>query len=131
MRPQPPRSSFILQSHTKFRLRGRRAALQALEGLHIPASLDSLPKTVKPKQAAQVAAQTDLIPSITLFDQLEIYPGRLFSDKTSLSVSFQKPGSKLQHFKKLHEATGIDYKARSLVHIAATPLRDEAGHALL
>ncbi|KAM0788288.1 hypothetical protein ACM66B_001434 [Microbotryomycetes sp. NB124-2] len=74
-----------------------KAAHQALTELLVPGSLRSNsgggdPLKAKTQRDATSSTPSDTVSSIKLFDTLEIYPG-----------------SKLKHFKKIHEDTGIDY----------------------
>ncbi|SCZ99023.1 BZ3500_MvSof-1268-A1-R1_Chr3-1g05770 [Microbotryum saponariae] len=67
-----------------------RAARQALTELLVPGELNSV--VDDPAYRAPKAAEPQLISSIRLFDTMEIYPG-----------------SKIAHFKAIHEKTGIPY----------------------
>lgn len=66
-----------------------RSAKQALTELLIPGEMRSSSHSNDPT----AKKPADVVSSINLFDSMEIYPG-----------------SKIAHFKKLHEKTGIAYE---------------------
>jgi magnesium-dependent phosphatase 1 len=57
-----------------------------------------------PKEQASATPK----PAIEFFDELEIYPGMRLCDTSSHKLHICT-GSKLKHFKALHERTGIPY----------------------
>ena len=62
-------------------------------------------------------------PAIKFFDQLEIYPGwspfalKVFQISDNVFVE----GSKIKHFKKIHENTGIDYTDMASIPFRVVP----------
>lgn len=69
-------------------------------------------------QDAEAAFSEDPVKAATFFDEMEIYPGRIY--ELWLVHMLTPAGSKITHFKRLHKNTGMPYKDMASGHVSIT-----------